>query len=288
MSNDLKAVITLVVVAFLILFTVMWARSESAQVQAAYVTGIFSLLAAIGAAFVVFWQLRKQAENTIKANRDNEAMKLKKEIYQSAITTYDEANEANQALRRYVLEVRAEVSLVSEVVKKGGTIAAPGFKGEEIASRYEKVSAAAAKMASLTEKWAIVDERIVIFHKAFGLSAEFRNACYLKVMISSASYLTPINEEWINDQGMRDQFQKNLIALSNEINHEISFGGDFKVAMQNALLSDLFDGRKLSYRVPASPTDLVIDLDNVVEVSKKLDALRSATGKFSPTGISML
>ena len=51
------------------------------QVQGATVSGVFTLLSAVGAAGVVFWQLRRQAENSTASNRHTEVLKLKKDVY---------------------------------------------------------------------------------------------------------------------------------------------------------------------------------------------------------------
>ena len=51
------------------------------EIRPSLVSGLFTVFAAIGAAYVAFWQLRRQAENINDANRRNEVMKLKKEIY---------------------------------------------------------------------------------------------------------------------------------------------------------------------------------------------------------------
>jgi hypothetical protein len=50
------------------------------HVQGPIVSGAFTLLAALAGALVVFWQLGRQAMNTINANKQNERMKLKKQV----------------------------------------------------------------------------------------------------------------------------------------------------------------------------------------------------------------
>jgi hypothetical protein len=42
------------------------------------VSGTFTVFAAIGAAYVAFWQLREQRRNTEASNRQTEALRLKK------------------------------------------------------------------------------------------------------------------------------------------------------------------------------------------------------------------
>jgi hypothetical protein len=80
-----------------------------ATLKPAIISGAFTILAAMGGALVVFWQLRKQAENTIRANRHNEMMKLKKEVYIEILSTCKTAMAANRALQQFVVRFRSDL-----------------------------------------------------------------------------------------------------------------------------------------------------------------------------------
>src|ERR1700716_1029250 len=88
-----------------------------ASLKPAIVSGAFTILAAMGGALVVFWQLRKQAENTAKSNLHSEQIKLKKEIYEELLDACHDVIEAVATVESYVQDFHTYVYKQKEVVE---------------------------------------------------------------------------------------------------------------------------------------------------------------------------
>lgn len=86
----------------------------SPLIKPAIVSGAFTIAAAMGGALVVFWQLRRQALNTIAANKHNEVLKLRKEVYEDAAKLILDAENAaatmNEMMRSMLTKAQGDIS----------------------------------------------------------------------------------------------------------------------------------------------------------------------------------
>jgi hypothetical protein len=287
MDNDSKAVATLVVVAFLILGMFIWTTAGS-DIRPSFVSGLFTLAAAIGAVFVAFYQLRRQGENAAASNLHSEKLKLKKDIYSTVIATCDECSNALGALRRYVLEGFAELQ-EHRSTGEDKSYGKAQFSVDQLTKRYNEFSKADLKLFSLIEKWRIVEPRLPIFQKAFTTQSEFLGGAFAEFLTGAYRYFrTDAAGTWLFKDPYVDAYHARMDALFNEILGTEAFIHDFQVAMQNALLGELF-GRTLELRKPPNPAVVVVDLDKVSEVEAKLADLKKRGRTFdTETGLNSL
>lgn len=280
MNNDTKAVITLVVVAFLILGMVIWGTA-GADIRPNVVSGLFTLASAIGAVFIAFYQLRRQGVNTIKANRKNEEMKLKKEIYLSVMETCDVAVNDLNALKRHSLEAWAELDEYKNLQTEGRPLPSePQFSVKKFAKMYEAASASMVTITNLIESWTIVEPKIRIFRQAFDTSAELKRGAFATFITGAHRYFNARTENgWHFEGWFAEDCRVRQQMLQREIHTEISYIYDFKIAMQNALLGRLFR-RQIPLRPPNPESPIIIDIDRPGEVSRGLDQLRSSGRPF--------
>lgn len=283
MSADTKAIALIAMVVLLILGMVVWGTAKE-NVQPNVVGGFFTIAAAMGAAFVAFYQLHRQAVNTIKANRKNEEMKLKKEIYVSAKDTCDAAVEALNVVHRMALEGRAELLEYREMHKdKRRLPAQPQFSVKNFAKKYDEAAASIVKIMNLVESWAIVEPKIRIFRQAFEVSGELKRGAFATFITGAYRYFEARAEAdgtWLYESWFTEDYLARQNALSNAIFNEIAYVYDFKIAFQNALLEPLFE-RTIELRQPTPHRSLIIDINRPAEVSAQLAALQASATPFN-------
>jgi hypothetical protein len=165
MSNDTKAITTLVVVAFIILAMVIWG-SAGADIRPSVVSGLFTLAAASAAAFVAFRQLRKQAEQTIAANRHSEAMKLKKEVYADILPALKQAAKTIGEVSGYLRTFVSEMNTAFHFEKLKHPARIPNGRFLKFNALMGEMSDAVTALMSFTEEWEIIEPRCDLFRVA--------------------------------------------------------------------------------------------------------------------------
>lgn len=255
----------LIALVLVLLAIVSCWSSMPAQVQASVVSGLFTVVAAVGGVFVIFWQLRTQAVNTIEANKHNEAMKLKKDVYAEFDKICLKANDARVALSvraRYVFdELRAYAAN-----KKSERVAlTPKSRAKDLIEKHTTLASKSMDLVAFVEKWMIIDPRLDVFSYGINAAVEDVGLAYHE-FFNAALALLPFE---LRDEGTifntpSDEAITQLDVFGNELEHKLSildaYIGDFQREMQNELLFDLF-GRKLSARVARDKQYRVITLN---------------------------
>jgi hypothetical protein len=146
-----------------------WAVKEYAaatpQVQGAVIGGLITAATATIGVLVVVLQLRGQAKNAIASNRHNEAIKLKKEIYERIESSVTEAGNAMNALSSYINGFLRSVRLAQAT--EGPRMVLPGETVEELHKLEGAFKEKIEQVQAAIYRWHIVDLRITIFRLAF-------------------------------------------------------------------------------------------------------------------------
>ncbi len=127
----------------------LWVPGQ-APVRGAIVSGAFTLLAAIAGVFIVLLQLRRQAKNTIAANRHNEMMKLKKDVYGEAQPALHAAKAAHRTFNWCIKRLLIDIENVRKLPQWMPQTSLPVLS-EDMQLSHDATHAA----ISLTEKWRI-------------------------------------------------------------------------------------------------------------------------------------
>jgi hypothetical protein len=279
-KNERKIAVLLGSIAAVGLYTYVWITSDE-KLHSSLLSGGVTLISAIVGLYIVSYQLRRQGENTADSNQQSEKLKLKKDIYLDVLETSDEASTALGALYRYTLKGVGELREHRVIEENKGDHGQPQFSVKKLARRYEAVSQAMLKLSDLTEKWKIVDPRISIFQKAFAVQNEFLRGAFATFLTGCYRYFRSFDAsgKWPFQNFFVADYEARLTMLTNEITCMQAYIYDFRVAMQNALLGELFK-EKLPMRKPVDPNIVVIDLDKCEEVEARLEEVKKSGKTF--------
>lgn len=250
MSNDFKATLTLGVVFALTVATVIWVTGGR-DVHAAVVSGVFTILAAAGAAYIAFWQLRRQLENAAANNLHAEKLKLKKQIYEEMADAIREALDAARAMERYIVGSYREAWQHKELYINDVYDMAPPVEHRytEVVDRetalFEKVN----EIVRLLSRWEVIDPRIRLFKMAMSAALhEVRES--MKTYNRRTLGVLPLDDASHENVGWKPPSEKTLEELSDTtdilrvgIDYVRYWVLDLQSAMQTALLGELFNTR---------------------------------------------
>jgi hypothetical protein len=265
-SNNAKALITFGIVALLMLGMIIWSTAGS-DIRPNVVGGLFTLVAATGAAGVAFWQLRRQGQNAIAANSHNEKLKLKKDIYGEIVDVCRAAGEAQAEFTGYIVNITSQLETYLTIPKLE-----PTARWNTIAEKQADARRKALRIIALVEKWEIVDPRIRVFWYAMNAAIEDVQLAFTPYYNKAVTML-PINlpnapqSIWnvpsrSDVDKLHDLTQKLIVPLEDLG----TYVDDFQREMQNALLRDLFDKNEIRRRQPLDSKLKVIELEKHEEL----------------------
>lgn len=255
-------------------------NSLTPQVQAALIGGLFALVTALGGVGLVIWQLRRQGANAIAANKFNESVKLKKEVYDNIIAAATGArgklSAAQIALHSAVIEIRVWM-LVGDKVS---ATRAPAMKRSTLTDSLDEARSSFDEVIRVLGAWTIIDPRLAVF----STMGEYVLRDYLTKWhdyTSLAIVLLPDHEE-PKPRAVATQTDLDVL-LDRSQKLELVFAGlihlveDVERELQGLLLSDIFPHR---LPVPHRPrrTDVpVVELKHFAELERKYGRLEKAS-----------
>jgi hypothetical protein len=140
------------------------------QLQAAVVGALATVVSATIGASIVFWQIGKQAQNAIRQNRDNEALKLKLKIYEEIIVMCHEACDAEVGLSSYIRQFQSDVWLIRQMIQSGSPYPIPRCRATVLLEKRNLLSDKTIQIIQFTERWQIIDPRLEIFRTAINVA----------------------------------------------------------------------------------------------------------------------
>lgn len=258
--------VVVVVGSVLAALCALWA-TDKGQVQGAIVGGIFTLMAAMGGAFIVFYQLRRQASNTISANRHNELMKLKKEVYEEAQPIIAKAAEAQVGLNWCIKQFLHDIRYVRQISQW-----IPKTDGPALMTALQNCYAATRTASGLTDKWRIIDPRLIVIKMGLHAGLHDLGEAYSEYTKHALSFMAveggePRITATKPDADEQAKLEELTDTLSEAIKTLHNYTYDFEVELQSTLLGELFD-RSLQGRVSRGPDDKVLRLEDETELRK--------------------
>jgi hypothetical protein len=241
----------------------------SPEVQAAIITSATTAVAAAIGFTAVVIQIGAQARAAIDANRDNEARRLRVQVYQDVSTSCQLAADAwielNSLIRNLLLQVR-QARVRSDA---GLPFTAPTVYSKEIMDQCAEAGNTTVQLVRAAERWRVIDARLRIFQTAFSSSAHDVRAAFYKDLIPKLIPAAPLRHPvagqsfpWSPppEADLKDLEQLGETTIG-AVTTVVSYVDDFQNAMQNLLLGDLF-GNRVEHRKPLDPAFRAITLDD--------------------------
>jgi hypothetical protein len=249
-----------------------WSVIES-NIKPAIISGAFTIVAAMGGALVIFWQLRKQAENTVKSNLQSEKLKLVKEIYEDLLDACHEVHEAAATLDSYVQDFYRYVGRQKEVVEVAKMAPTPPTQRyQEVAELVTDIGKKLLRIIRLARRWEITDPRLRVFKFAMNAATYEINEALKEYQVGTVPLL-PADEGILKNMGWEAPNEAGLKRLG-EVTDVLRFSLDYarywttdlQTECQNLFIGELF-GTKISPR-PRAPehTPMVITLEKSDEL----------------------
>ncbi len=227
----------------------------------------------MGGALVVFWQLRKQAENTARSNLQSEKLKLVKDIYEDLLDACHDVHEAVATLDGYVQDFCRYVGSQQQVVKVAKMKAtAPTQRYQNVADLAKDACKKLLLIVRLARRWEITDPRLRVFKFAMNAAIYGVNEALKKYQLSTASVL-PADERILEKMGWEPPDRagmKRLEEITNVLRFSLDYARywstDLQTECQNLFIGELF-GTKIQPR-PSAPehTPVVITLEKSDEL----------------------
>jgi hypothetical protein len=262
------------VLAAIGLLCVLWVAGGP-TVRPAIISGVFTLFAAIGGVFVVSYQLRRQAENTQEANKQNETMKLKTGVYSNVLELTDAALHATYELDQYLLDSDFSLQLARVIIGQDPSL--PPLKAhlQKLRELERGAASHATSVISFVENWNIMEPQLDLFQIAIADAlAEFWEASHEYFSVSVR--ILP-QEPTSGGQAifLSDESTTELKERANKVRAKLgtlrAYIADFGREAQTMLLGPLFD-RAARRRSPTPPAGKAIRLDHYAELKAHFEA----------------
>lgn len=227
--------------AVLTLLCALWATGKG-QVQGAIVSGVFTLVAAMGGAFIVLYQLRTQARNTLIANAHGEALKLKKSLYDDVLKGCKAVTAGANAVNGFAKSFRSAVSLGSAT---GHSI--PHHKIEDLGPMNAELFSALNDLVRMARSWTITVPRMSHYQEVFEEASREVHLAVVDFYGASFRHFADRSEKpahWKAPDGKQmAQLEAVTDRLDDFIDKLMETVGGFESEMQTALLGELFNRR---------------------------------------------
>ena len=242
-------------------------------IKPAIISGVFTIAAAMGGALVVFWQLRKQAENTAKSNLQSEKLKLTRDIYEDLLDACHDVHEAVASLDTYIQDFYIYVSKqkqIAEVAHEAPT--RPSQRYQEVENLVTDLNRKILRITRLARRWEISDPRLRVFKFAMNAATYEVNQA-LKEYQRGTMPLLPFDEVILEKMGWGppdDAGLRQLAEVTDILRFSLDYARywvtDLQTEAQNLLMGEIF-GTKMKPR-PNAPghTPRVITLEKCDEL----------------------
>jgi hypothetical protein len=256
-------------------------RAIPLPIWSSVIGAIATIAAAALAASMIFVQIKRQLGNAIAQTRSNEAIKLKKDVYKEVLDVVDSLQNAETEAFSYTHKFEFGLINAETSLQFSGKAKPPEVCTEDLIEKHYDLSKKTSAFVGLIERWTIIDPRLVIFQTAinavkFDVDLQFQR--YFDISLKSMPrkfQLSPdpsiAKPEW---QMPNAELRKLIEAESIRFRDVLMLIGnvvfDFKIEMQNLLLSELFESRA-PYRKPIDPRIKVIKLEDHEALAKYFD-----------------
>ncbi|WP_416066637.1 hypothetical protein ACK9YZ_11150 [Rhizobium sp. ZK1] len=224
------------------------------------------------AALLGFTAVFLQLGNAIKANKKNEQIKRKVEIYEQTLGTSRNAEGAGLKLQNYLNRFQMSLDLVQIWNNAGDKWQIPAERYPQYLELRNEASTAFIGVITMIESWHIVEPKLDVFRYAISMGLEELSKVQrppdllvykMPVHGHESTWSIPSPEEHAD---IMDRLNREL----RQIQRLLAWVGDFKVEMQILLLGELFPNNTLERRQPYDPDFFCIRLDRHKEIMRKI------------------
>jgi hypothetical protein len=238
-------------------FVALWAFLQTVQPV------LGTIIAACIGALVVIWQISRQARNAIRQNRENEALKLKLEVYKDIIGITRGASHAAGELANFVRRFHMNLALARQTQAEVNSYIIPGTNPDQLTKQQSHLSSAVAKVLFLTETWLVIDKRMDIFRISvvaakYDVDAALQS--YFEVAYHAMPIASPVDEWTPPNAEVFGEIERRGNALISSLTTLQSYIFDFLREMQTVLIGPMFDQR-IPAHMPPDPSAVVVRLD---------------------------
>jgi hypothetical protein len=231
---------------------------------------------------VVMYQIGTQARNALKQSRENEAVKLKLEVYKDIIAISRDASTAVGDFASLIDRFHSSLLFARQTQIDLNAYVIPTSSGDfqQFIDTRGEMSRSAIKLMALTETWQMIDPRIDIFSKAINAALFDIDTTYEPYFNAALRAMplgvprdppkegaTAVAVSW---HPPSDEVIQQIGTLGNTVTHALrtlqSYVFDFQKEMQTHLLGKLFP-HTIPPRTPIDPKAIVIRLDRYDELS---------------------
>lgn len=254
--------------------TAEWFAALPIDLQSSALGAVATVSAAAIGLVAIIHQIGRQARAAITQQRDNEAIKLKVDLYRQIAETCERASDAERQFTGPIRDFLLHLAVAADGKATGRHFTIPDARFPEI-NRLRGVAVyAAIEIVTTVERWRIVDPRMAVFQLAINVALGNLNQAWtafyplamraLPMDLADGSGTLP----W---SPAGDDARKELAAAAEKLDEAAGqitcWVGDFRDAMQAQLLGDLF-GNGVSRRNPPDPTYRLITLEQHAELTR--------------------
>ncbi|NLS02280.1 hypothetical protein HGP14_02710 [Rhizobium sp. P32RR-XVIII] len=251
-----------------------WLSLENST-RVALITASATCLSALIGFTAVFIQIGRQGRNAIKANRQNEALKRKVEIYERTLETSRKAQDASSVLSNYLHNFDMSVQFAKAAQDQNYSWQPPAARFQEYQRLSNEASLAFIGVMTMIEAWHIIEPKLDIFRYAIAMGLEELRAVTAMRQPDALMFAMPVpglESNWVLPNAESTAAIKTRIKQeSYQVERLSAWVADFQVEMQMLLLSELFPN-EVERRDPPDPDQFCIRLDRYEEINKRIDA----------------
>lgn len=236
----------------------------SATISAAFIGGVFTVVAAGIAAAVVMIQVRHQATEARDQLARAEALRLKLKIYEDVTSTVSEITARCIAFGSVCRNIGYEVR---SVVTTPDTSIPPTYRYPAVSAAYMETANAAIDIITTVERWIIIEPGIDVFQAAANVAITDLRVAFSERLVPMLFTALPIDYEggtlpWTPPTlEFVDALDEAIADVQDALSAIQMYGQDFQREMQNVLVGDLGKSN-VPARRPLDPSTIVPTLDN--------------------------
>lgn len=243
-------------------------------ITAAYISGSFTLFAAVVAFGPVAFQLWRQGALNRAASIDAEKAKFKSELYADGVRAARAVSNAASEYHGYLRAAQFQVEIASLASKEGYPPQLPTSRFPDLISFQRTCSDKILELVFLIEERRVLNPKLIIFRDAlnvasYELQQAFDQEAQLSLMKAFPTQL-PDGQIYPYSPPSDDELRQLGIVvekMTDALSDFTSYAEDFIVELQNLLLSDVF-GHVVEHRQPLDPSRRVIRLADYEELRR--------------------
>lgn len=259
------------------------------ELQGSFINAAATILTGTLAAFLVLYQIGRQARHALNQNRHNETLKLKLQMYKEIVALCEAAGLHELDLSSFVQKFSMEVSNSKIMRNLGIPLTVPSARIPTLLKLKEGVDYGQIELIRFIERWIIIDPRLKVFQSAFNAAKFDIDQNFIKYFerslrvfpqeIETAPGQLQLFPWQIPDDVTWGEFVRLQGILVDSLSELSCYVFDFQVELQNLFVGELFDNQ-VPVREPIDPKHIVVTLAKHKALASYFDA-ESPWGKHN-------